>query len=422
MTDKELFFKYNFIRTDNYSDSKEKLAKEIYNNSFKTNKPENDNRWLILLHGTYNCNANCIYCENHKLRETYNNAIISKELVQQIVQKLGDNIREVTWHGGESLLLDEDLLKTLVIEKNKYNFNFKISLQTNGILLTKEKKQFLDNLNIKWGSSFDGLYNTENRGIASTNAILNLIKEDNTIGTICVIIKNSIYNLIENYEYSKSLGLKSIQSCIVRENVIDATNPFLIKNNIAIEELLKYYKYWIFDTKNPIIDVYLSRWTEKLLHKTYLCEDIKCIGGWLIIDPLGNIATCGMSPKENNFININDIQNSEDLLMNNKYIETFNKQKILYLKNCSDCEYKTVCYGGCMGLNYEQNHEYKIINSRYCEFVKDFLDGIYNIIKDLDLSNLELYNPYFLNILNNNNYFSLSEIKNFERIFNNNNA
>ena len=107
MTDKELFFKYNFIpSSDNIT--KEQILEQVYNGTFNRilSFPE---KWTILLQGTYNCNANCIYCENHKLREQYHNAIISSDIVKQVVYKLGPNIDTITWHGGESLLLNQEL-------------------------------------------------------------------------------------------------------------------------------------------------------------------------------------------------------------------------------------------------------------------------------------------------------------------------
>ena len=94
MTDKELFLSY-------YKKQNPDLKIKVYN------------KILILLHGSYKCNSNCIYCENHCLREEYLNAIISKDILDQIIEKLGPIIREITWHGGEPLLLSEDLLSYL---------------------------------------------------------------------------------------------------------------------------------------------------------------------------------------------------------------------------------------------------------------------------------------------------------------------
>lgn len=416
MNEQQLFLKYNLKNTEGYTKNIV-LNELLFNNAIINNSPPNT-KWTILLHGTYNCNANCIYCEHESLRKIYKNKIISKELIKQIVYKLGPNAYNITWHGGESLLLPNDILETLTKEREKYNLNFKITLQTNGILLDKNKEKFLtEDLDIQVGSSFDGLFNTKNRGALSTTGVLNLIKRGNPhkIGHICVYTKESIYSLIENYEYCKNIGLTYIQSCPVRENVIDASNPYIIQNDILISELLKYIKYWIYDINNPIEDIYIIRQIGRILGDHSWCESIDCSGQWLIIDPNGNIATCGMFPQEDYFDNIQNINSYTDLLNNPKYIYHLYQKKQLYLNNCKDCKYLSVCYGGCMGLNYEQNHNYQQINQRNCEFTQKLLDNIYDIIKDLDLTDINKYNPYFISILKNLNYYSLSEIKQIER-------
>lgn len=415
MTDKELFFKYNFQETTNFTKN-EIINKKIFfnKNNYFEKISLSTKKWLVLLHGTYACNSNCIYCENHVLREQYNNIIISEDIIKQIVQKLGPNIREITWHGGESLLLPEHLFILLYEEIKKNNYQIRISLQTNGILLTPEKQKFLEELGINWGTSFDGLQNDKNRGVQSTQAILNLLKREPQLGGISVTTNESIYNLIQNYEYLKSLGFKNTQSCIVRENVGEGTNICLVNDEIASEEVIKYIDYWIHDTNNPLHDRYVERQIKRLLGKTNLCEDTNCIGGWLVIDPLGNISTCGMIPKYENFGNIKDILTYHDILLSSKYLKNISDQKSLILKECQNCEYLTVCYGGCMGLNYEQNKDYKQLNLRNCLFVKKILDGIYELIKNIDITLTNKYNPYFLEILNQNNYFSLNEIKNIE--------
>ena len=417
MNDKELFFKYNFISGTNKT--KEQIIKEqnvpdeTYH--FMTDISLKQKKWLILLHGTYACNASCIYCENHVLREKYNNAVITEDIIKQIVHKLGPNIREITWHGGESLLLPEKYFTLLREEIDKAKYNIKISLQTNSILLSPEKQKFLEDLQIEWGTSFDGLNNDEHRGHASTEAILNLLQRTSNLGTIAVTTNKTIHNLIANYEYLKSLGFQYTQSCIVRENVGEGTNQFLIDNDITIPEVLKYIDYWIHDTNHPMHDNYVERQINRLLGYIHTCEDVNCIGGWLVIDPLGNISTCGMVPKENNFGNIQNILTYHDILLNPKYIENLTRQKQLILNNCLNCEYLRCCYGGCMGLNFEQDHNYTTINQRHCNSTKKLLDGIYELIKNINTNETDKYNPYFLDILEKNKYFSLDEIKQIER-------
>jgi len=414
MTDKELFLKYNMVPTNTYTKD-EILTNKLYNNEIKWEPVNLHHDILILLHGSYACNANCIYCENGELRKKYHNKFISKETLRLLIERLGSNIREITWHGGEPLLIPEDTIEYLEELKKEYHYNFPTTLQTNGILLTDEKIDFLDKLNIQWGTSFDGLQNDTSRGKASTQALLRLIKKyPNKTSFICVNYKDTIDNLINNYEYFKSLGVQATQSCVIKEIVLTDNNPLLIKNEIAIQKVLEYINYWIHDIKNPIGDSYVTRSIERLLGITRVCEDSYCIGGWLIMDPDGNLGFCGHAAEDPGGLgNIRDITSAHDLLYSPKYLSIIGKQVKLE-KTCSPCQYYNICHSGCTGLNYEYDHTYNTINPRNCEFQLGFLDGIYELIKDIDTSRRDLYNPMFLQLLRENNYYSLTEIKEIE--------
>ena len=413
MNDKELFFKYNMKDTIGRIKD-EKLTEDLLQGKISYSKPRLADKILLLLHGSYACNSKCVYCENQHLRSEYKGAVISEELVREVVQKLGPILKEVTWHGGEPLMLRENLIIALEDEKKKLGLDFVTSLQTNSILYS-EKKELLDRLGIRVGTSFDGLYNDVSRGKRSTEAILTELKNGDELGFISVTYSDTIDFLIDNYEYFKSLGVSTIQSCIVRENVIEESNAFLVKNDVAVPKMFEYIDYWIHDTDNPIYDVYIARQIKRVLGTTDVCEDAYCLGGWVIMDPLGNINFCGHSPIDDPIANITDIRSYKDLIHCDNWIKSISKQKSLE-RSCSGCEWYDVCHGACMGLNYECDHSYKTINERNCEYIRKLLDGIYELIKDIDISRTDLYNPYFIKVLEECNYYSISEIKVIERV------
>ncbi|MBO7209494.1 MAG: radical SAM protein [Methanobrevibacter sp.] len=161
------------------------------------------------MHGNYTCNLNCIYCEHNKLRDNYYTKIMSEDIARMTIEKLGPMMRELTWHGGEPTLLPDSLIQLVEEIKHKNNFDFKTTLQTNSVALTPEKIQLYKDLNINWGTSFDGIDNDHNRGVMSTKKILELSKTiDNFPGFITVYTKETAHHMIENYEYYKSIGIK----------------------------------------------------------------------------------------------------------------------------------------------------------------------------------------------------------------------
>ena len=429
--DFELFCKYNMYNKNfkdirkNFKD-RDKILNDLYYSAFlqrfdtKRDFYKNPPKFLVLMHGSYACNLNCVYCENHKLRENYKAKIMSEDIAIQVINKLGPIIRELTWHGGEPTLLPDSLLETVENERQRLGLDFRTTLQSNGVLLmSKEKRKKLKDLNITWGTSFDGLDNNRNRGEKSTEAILNLFslpEDERPNGFITVYLKDTAQNMIDNYEYYKTINVKNFQSCIVRENVVENTNPYLITVQKSVDSVLEYLDYWIHDTNNPIVDAYLTRQIQRVLGYTHICEDANCIGGWIIIDPFGNIGLCGQSSDEANLVNIKDIKDYNDFIYSPKYLNIINKQKRLISKCKTHCPWYHVCYGGCMGSNYEYDPTYSEVNPRICQYTIALLEGIYEKIKNIDINDTEHYNPLFLTILKNNNYFSLDEIKNFEAI------
>ena len=131
------------------------------------------------------------------------------------------------------------------------------------------------------------------------------------------------------------------------------------------------------------------------------------------MDPLGNVGFCGHNLLEDHIVNIRDIENYNDIITHPKYLKSISKQRTL-VESCKGCTWYRVCYGACLGLNYEHNSNYEEVNPRNCEYTKNLLSGIYELIKDIDVSRRDLYNPLFLELLEDNNYHSMTKIKAIE--------
>ena len=59
------------------------------------------------------------YLENHRFggKRNVDEDSVSMMIVDKIVKKLGANVKEFTWHGGESLLLPEKLFAAMYEER-----------------------------------------------------------------------------------------------------------------------------------------------------------------------------------------------------------------------------------------------------------------------------------------------------------------
>ena len=68
---------------------------------------------------------------------------------------------------------------------------------------------------------------------------------------------------------------------------------------------------------------------------------------------------------------------------------------------------------------YTLKYDFKEINTLQCEYNKAILEGIYERIKNIDISRTDLYNPFFLATLKHNCYYSMDEIVELEKEINN---
>lgn len=411
--EKKLWLKYNHIQPCKVK-YKNELLQQLDDLQLMDDMSSHAiNNVLVLLHASYECNANCPYCENQFIRYEYKDQVITKELLDQILTKFGSHIREITWHGGEPLLLPEDLLIYLSEQKQKYNLNFPITLQTNGILL-EDKLPLLKKYHIQYGLSYNGIYNTETRGLQSTLAMESILKNSHR-GFICVYDELHLEDLIENYEYLKTLNITNFQGNFIRDiKLLDSNlNNMLINNNNDNLELIKeYFRYWIYDTNNPIDDSGITDRIKCLLGGSGNCENSYCIGKWIVVLPNGDISHCGYNNNKTNiFCNINDINSFEELISLPSYQNYIKQADDLIINHCKCCEYYDICYGGCMKEHFSKDG--LIFNEAHCALIKNLYDILYDLIKNINLK-YDNINPILKQILIDYNFFSLREIKRIE--------
>ena len=415
MTDRELFLKYNFVRNKGQTKSPV-LIKQIQEGiaPFDLMDVSQPDKVSILLCATYACNANCNYCENKHLTSHFKNSTLPKEKVTALLEKFNNHINQIIIIGGEALLLPDDFFIHLNNERKRLKGDYKIVIQTNSILMSEEKHKFLSSLDIGWNTSFNGMHNTESRGEQSTEAALSAI-QDYRKTFISVYGTNTYKNLIPNYEFYKSLGVTGFQSAVMRSIKDEEGLPQI---NDDLELVYKYIDYWIHDTKKPIKDVWIARQIERVLGFASLCEHVNCIGSWVTVDPDGNLTHCGYNSetKSHIYCNIDEVEDFNDFIDNEKFLKLCNQQKELVKTNCQGCEWYPVCNGGCMKCNFTYDETFSTVDPEQCIFNQNILNYITNLIMDIDLSNKYLkYNPIFIQLLKENCYFSLKEIKIIEK-------
>jgi uncharacterized protein len=117
--------------------------------------PKITSAFLIL---TQSCNLKCKYCfvKQKPRNMTY-------QIAQDVVEFLVKNANErgerpsINYFGGEPLLKWDEIIVPLTLYiREKYGENFELSMTTNGVLLDKEKLEFMKTHKIGFMVSFDG--------------------------------------------------------------------------------------------------------------------------------------------------------------------------------------------------------------------------------------------------------------------------
>lgn len=342
-----------------------------------------------LIKPTNNCNLRCKYCFHDKYG--YNEDILKMEHLKKYITLLSQKYQHINiiWHGGEPLLIPLNYYEEIYNYCEKLNSSFTFSIQTNGTLLNQKIINFFKKNNTNIGLSFDGLENSFTRG--KTNKILeniSLLKENNIYtGAIIVINKQNVNNLIQEYNYFKSLELSMKLNPMFNEGAATKNKYLFLETNEYINNFIKFFKYWTYDTS---CNINVSTCTEivNLIKNEYsnVCTNNSCLGKWLCFDSKGMIYPCDrLCLNEYNLGNISNITDINEVFCNQNFLNML-KRNINRRNNCiNSCEYYNNCYAGC-NANYLLHNNSTCMQKEIFKKIKEFI----NMTKDcLDNMNTE---------------------------------
>ncbi|MFT4297900.1 MAG: radical SAM protein, partial [Candidatus Woesearchaeota archaeon] len=215
------------------------------------------NQLILIL--TYKCNLNCKYCPTLKLNKN-----ISLKTAKKAINLIKPT--EIKFFGGEPLL------EWSKVQKIVNNTNCRYELTTNGILLNKQKLEFMKRNNFELRVSIDGDSKTQEseRRIASDNLIKKLKNYKKYVIINIVISPKNVKKFHNNFTYLYKKGFKKF-------NLLPAFYNNWTKEDI-IELKKQLFKIISFIKKNKI---YIKN--KDINKKTYLFNE------GIVIDTNGDI-------------------------------------------------------------------------------------------------------------------------------------
>jgi uncharacterized protein len=334
---------------------------------------------LLVLNITTKCNFKCIYCHIKNEKEENMDIEIGKIAVDKAMAF--DKKIKIVFHGSEPLMNFPFIEKLVEYGRKRYP-DLEFCIQTNGSLLTKEIANFLTNKNIGVGISLDG--NEESQNIQRlyksgqptySQVIKNIKKLNQETGVITVVTKynvDSLEKIVENYEELEIREVLFSPLVAADENIQEylPSPKDLLKNmTLVMENYLKKIK----EGKQKIKIINTKHLFGNLLSKKLTDTCLKCgtnnVHPLLAIDIDGDIYPCDYFWGKKEWKIGNIVNDSLEGIINSQ--KNFRvSRNIDKEKECSECDWKRFCGGGCMGelLNLRRNKSF------YCEYYKGLFE------------------------------------------------
>lgn len=198
---------------------------------------------------TEKCNLACDYCymNNRPLD-------MSPEVFDRFYKKMdsflrlyGQEFYNTAFFGGEPLLNWSmiEYITNIVKQDDRCKG---LMVATNGLLLTKEKREFLKENNIVISVSFDGLWNQNNRPLLTGESSLEKYLERKDLiladrGSKVMVSPDSISTMVENYKFFiEEMDIPKPDFTLVRDDIWsdDDVKRFKIEAERLADQVIEY--------------------------------------------------------------------------------------------------------------------------------------------------------------------------------------
>lgn len=381
----------------------------------------NENWVKIYLSMTYDCNLACDYCfakDFHSADKTNRN--INIDLVEQVFKLLIDNYPNldkisIDFYGGEPLLCYEAIKKTIKLSNTfakSHNLKFNFSVNTNGLLLDKEKIRYFIDHDVTVIISCDGPKAEHNYSRMKdgsdeehkkllekikmyTEALKNEFKDDKRLLVINSTLKKEGPFISEIANFFMAKGIKHfmygpIIGTIENEHAFRG-NDF-VKMESKYEEL---YVQAVEDIKKGLfykkLNSHYFRFKDRLLmmisgnYSSFkLYPGCRAGKQHFTISPDGSIFLCPVLQYKK--FELGKVQTG----FNYSKIKQFNEFNVVQDDNCKYCWNKYFCGGSCFAMNYFNQGNINKHDIGYCELDKFITEKainlFYKIVKSEDRS------------------------------------
>lgn len=329
---------------------------------------------LLIKPASFNCNLRCTYCFYLRVEDLYSKNThlrMSNEVLEKMISeylKFRFNESVFNWQGGEPTLCGLDFFKRAVELQQQYGISGQVvgnGFQTNGILINDDWAKFLSEYRFLIGLSIDGpkqIHDRYRRSLGSKSVwekVMNTAKclRDNGVefNILCVVSKANVNRVKEVYKFFLDNGFHYLQFIPALE--VDETGKkasFCINASQFGKFLCELYDEWMESGQQASIRIFDGIFAHHLGHPKGYCTLEENCSNYIVVEWNGDIYPCDFFVYEN--YKLGNILNTSFEEIINKRNETFVPLKGKLSGECLSCDWKELCYGGCLKDRFFQDN------------------------------------------------------------------
>lgn len=396
--------------------------RSFYNHNVFKNDYISTGKALFLIIPTTRCNLSCRYCSGGN--SPVNGRTMDFETAKRVIDLIMDfrsAHATILFHGGEPLLefeLVESVLRYARGRNRIFNKALQFRLQTNGTLLTRDIARRLARLNIGLGISFDGDHDINDKtrvratGRSSFDDALeglaNAQMANMQFGSICVLNRHNFNKIPVILDFYSRNGLHSIKinpvSKLGRADHI--WKDIGISPDQNLQSHIRYLDYLKENGNDTPKEENICHMINNLSSRmsTYMCMRSQCGAGkdFFAFTPEGDIYPCDRYRYNKDFLlgNVFAVSDLSVIREKNQTVTDMFRRNINNISECSQCDYKLFCRGGCTMETFSSFEDIDRPNP-WCDYYKKMYKELFQFI-DLrpDLAsylcgNVRIYNRNF---------------------------
>lgn len=325
-------------------------------------------RWplnLVYIEVTRSCNLSCIHCYASAGKEL-KDELTTTEMHTMIHQLAELGVIDVVFTGGEPLLRSD----IFEIMEHATEENMSPYLFTNGVLLNEKKIQRLKELNVETVAvSLDGASPETHNKIRGSNCF------DIILRNVQLLVKAGVYTRINTALYRDNIDeIEKLVELLVGVGVNEIQMDYLMaygrgeshKDLILPIETSEEITFRIYEKRKEFETEKKTRVPELRMSDATSTQRVKvkrqslCGVGTTAcaIRPNGDVVLCPVLSSEE-FVAGNVLEDSlENIWLNSKVFSPLRRHDANSISQCSKCNHKDYCLGGCKAKAYFFNRRF----------------------------------------------------------------